>query len=391
MEMGILSMKQIKNIYLIVFAFFEAFLIYTPFTSANAVSCNAGSYPYLSWCHGCIEGCYCTGPGIYQGAGYLQRCDTENKQIRFGAITHSSGWNNVYTCPKDYKFSKPGAKSDADCFAECGGNPVYYKKKSCKSGEYRPKGTNDCKSCPDDGKSYCTGVSNFYPTCDGAGSDQGKSTCDINNGKVPNSTRTGCLDKQCGAGEELKGGKCVKSKINCIAGTYLPANSESCAACPSGKLCLGGDFDKQPIDQGDDGKCDSDSIINSKGSACIKCEAGTAPNATQTACTEAAIHVEPGYYLPANKVTPTKCSGARKYCPGGDYKKGITDVGIFECPFSGRANADGTACNVTISKEQMQYGPVGKNAPLESQCWLRTDPDDYRTCIFGTRFDVSTD
>ena len=413
-KMGILSMRFARTglftIEMVRFICICVSVFCTGAAFAKSDTCGNGQFLFSTKCSTCPAGCYCTG-----GNTETMSLDPDNKikasvlesyckgerdtcpqgKAHGGEAYGACGRHNnakLFRCPSGYAYSAAGATSITRCHAKCGnGQTLYYEQKSCNSGEYRPQGSNDCKPCPDDGKSYCTGVSDFYPTCDGASSDQGKSTCNIDKGKVPNSARTACVDKQCGAGEELKDGKCVSIKIHCIPGEYLPANSESCAACPSGKVCLGGDFDKRSIDQGDDGTCDSNSIINSKGSACIKCEAGTAPNATQTACTEAAIHVEPGYYLPANKITPTKCSGARKYCPGGNYKKGITDVGIFECPFSGRANADGTACNVSITEEQMQYGPAGKNAPLESQCWLRTDPDDYRTCIFGTRFDVSKD
>ena len=414
MEMGILSMRFARTglftIEMVRFICICVSVFCTGAAFAKSGTCSNGQFLFSTKCRTCPAGCYCTGgntetmsldPDNKIKASVLESyCKGESDSCPQGKANGGEAYgacgrhNNakLFRCPRDYAYSAAGATSITSCYAKCNGQPLYYEQKSCKSGEYRPKGTNDCKPCPDDGKSYCTGVSNFYRTCDGASSDQGKSTCDIDNGKVPNSTRTACVDKKCAAGEELKDGKCVSIKIHCIAGEYLPANSESCAACPSGKVCLGGDFDKRSIDQGDDGTCDGNNIINSKGSGCTPCPAGTAPNENHTVCSETAIHVDPGYYLRPNSAEPTSCAnaGARKYCPGGDYKKGPSAAGIFDCPFNGTSE-DHITCNVSITEEQMQYGPAGKNAPLESQCWLRTDPDDYRTCIFGTRFDVSKD
>lgn len=345
---------------------------------ANAVSCSAGNYPYLSWCHGCVEGCYCKGPGFYQGGGYLNSCDPEHGTMKFGALRKDSGWNDVYTCPKNFPLSPGGAKSESDCYQKCSdGTHLQNQSKSCSAGQYRQKGTNDCKSCPDDGKSVCdTGVSSFKPTCAGASSDEGIRTCD--GALIPNANKTQCVEP-----EKPKG-------VGCIPGTYLPANSEECAACPAGYKCPGIDendvIKKQPIDQGIFSCLDENAISKGQSATCTECEKGTTPNEDGTKC-EAAdnIEVEPGKYLPANSTEPRPCKGTKKYCPGGYYGKGTTDRGIFDCPYGSDANKNKTGCVMDLTKDQMKYGIYGREGDTTSQCWIKTDPEDYKTCIYGTR------
>lgn len=387
MEMGetnimILTKQKILN-----FIFLYCAVCFSV-VEARAADCGAGKYSYLyKQCYDCPPGCYCEGVKGAPWHGHV-----------YGTVegwckdrASDTGYMNslgLKLCDINFPMSAKNSKSSKDCYVTINGNRVYNKSITLEKGKYLPVNSSDQVPCGslEDSTHYCPGGKTVKPSFK---KSQGIEEC--TGGQVVNASKTGCETK-CAAGEELKDGKCVSIKIHCIAGTYLPANSESCAACPSGKICLGGDFDKQPIDQGDDGTCDGNNIINSKGSGCTLCPTGTAPNENHTACSETAIHVEPGYYLRPNSAEPTSCAnaGARKYCPGGDYKKGPSAAGIFDCPFNGTSENHIT-CNVSIGEEQMQYGPAGKDAPLESQCWLRTDPDDYRTCIFGTRFDVSKD
>ena len=320
--MGVFLMKQkISAIF-----FCGALLACTPFAKANAVACGAGQYPYLSWCHGCAEGCYCKGPGFYQGAGYLGSCNPANGTMKFGALGKSSGWNDVYTCPKDFPKSKGGAKSEEDCYNDDGGEAVYNKSVDCPAGKYLPARKNACIACKDDSKSYCPGGA-FRASLS---SDQGIQEC--KEGEKPNATKTGCE-------EEII-------------------------------------------------QCEPDEIFTYNRKSCTKCEVGTHPNSSQTECVEAAAQsVQPGYYLPKGAGSkPKQCSESTYYCPGGDYTESSEDQGKFKCPKDTIANQKKTACVVKIKKEQLKKGP-NENTPEEFQCWMNlTDIEKYKLCVIANPY-----
>lgn len=337
---------------------------------ASAVSCSAGQYPYLSWCHGCAEGCYCTGPGFYQGGGYLNSCNPDKSTIRFGALVKNSGWNDVYTCPSKFPKSAPGAKSAEDCYADIGGKKVYNKSIKLTPGNYLPVNSDTATKCKTTGnRYYCPGGMTVTPSFD---RDQGIKECP--SGKQPNSTQTGC----------------ISSSVTCKAGQYLPKNATNCKDC-SGRyyVCTGGTFAvKQSFDQGIR-KCDGAMIANAEHTACIS-ENTTpvsqeVPNIEETP-SSTSIHAEPGFYLPANKSVAVTCSGVKKYCPGGDYDIQPVDQGIFDCPLNGRANATKSACTITLTKDQMKFGPLGIDTTYSRQCWQKTSSaDEFKSCIFGIR------
>jgi len=151
-------------------------------------------------------------------------------------------------------------------------------------------------------------------------------------------------------------GKCVHDTVNCIKGTYLPANSTlttGCRSCPSNKVCPGGDFEVGwDIDQG--------------------------------ALDKTNVTVEPGYYLPKGSNETKKCTSTSKFCPGGKYEPSTSrDQGIVDCPKNSRANDAKTACTITLTKKQLMYGVSGSGGKYSEnalQCWTKTG-DEYRKCM----------
>ena len=244
---------------------------------------------------------------------------------------------------------------------------------TCKPGEYVPKNTYRCVSCDsleygDHSMYVCPGGELFFS----AGADVG-------------------FTEKCIAPSRPDhiAGKCVRDNITCIPGTYLPANSPlgtECSPCPNGKLCLGGTFEPmQSIDQGADGTCQGDTIINDFGNKCIACEFGKKPNSAHTSCVSAgSITVNPGYFLPKGSNTPKGCTGTSRYCPGGSFNMSQTsDQGIENCPANSRTTEDKTACAVTLTKKQMMYGINGTGGRYSEnavQCWTKTGAD-YKACM----------
>ena len=397
--------------------------------SAHAVSCGAGQYPYLSWCHDCTEGCYCTGPGFHQGWGYLYSCDTDKAKTKFGASWQDSGWNNVYTCPKDFPKSEKKAKSVEDCYVEIAGKKIYNKRATVKAGQYLPMQSNTPVACKtDNDKTYCPGGT-FSASLT---SDQGLKKC--SDSEKASSDRT----------------KCEHINVKCEAGRYLPSGWSSCSPCKSDGnryYCPGGSFSAAPSTNMGLKECPSGKVANSDKTGCIvppthcdpgqylprgatqckdcksryylcaggpitvgltydqgirKCDGNLVANAENTSCVTdtvakenlelikslpaGTISVPAGKYLPAGKRTPATCRGTTNYCPGGDFDEASVDQGIVECPKNTRANKDKTACTATFTKIQMQYGPYGKDTPYTRQCWLKTDSaEDFKSCVFGTK------
>ena len=194
--------------------------------------------------------------------------------------------------------------------------------------------------------------------------------------------------------------------MQCIQGSFLPANSKDCAECLDGFVCPGalGENNKPlnkpgeyapdlPIKQGiyypDEICTEADEIVNRTKSGCTSCGAGKKANEQHTECVDAEIEVEPGKYLPANRVEPVNCTGAKKFCPGGWFMKKEIEQGRYDCPFNSTPKKinptspgfDG--CDLNLTQEQMKNGISGNG-----ECWKKTDPDDYRYCIYGMRFEL---
>ena len=394
-----------KITFLMFFACFAGFS-YTAFGACY--NSGAGEYCLTYKKYSCPSGCWCEAVGGDYGA--LDRKGNGKKDISQGQVANwcaGSGtcpWNaggnqcgtsdaaKVFKCPSSYPSSEGGSSKSSDCYNKTScSKTLRYQKIKVPAGYYLPTCSDSAVKCDDSSEcakkgEYCPGAASYgqpdgwYPRLQNE-VYVGCKQCP--EGKVPNKDRTACEDKG-------------PDTYTCIAGEYLPANSESCAACPAGKLCLGGTWEKRAVAQGDDDVCDDDSqIINSKGSACIPCPKGKKANETYTECVEGdPIKVNPGEYLPANSVTPKKCNNARRFCPGGYFRMLAVDQGQYECPNGGTVSADKKSCILTLDKKQMRCGPNGtrqdtEQCVSETPCWIKTDPEDFINCIYGVRFDVN--
>lgn len=118
----------------------------------------------------------------------------------------------------------------------------------------------------------------------------------------------------------------VPKSIECNTNQFLPANSISCANCPSGYTCYGGEavFDEQKSSGIDYTK----KILSSADNVC----AANFPSELYAIYEVKKIDCRPGYYLLANNIECTQCP-ENNYCVGGTYTFNETVTqGIQECP-----------------------------------------------------------
>ncbi len=341
---------------------------------AKSEHCDYGEFFMTKNCSNCPAGCYC--PYISGNrmqldiedeisssqladwcAHKINQCDKPKKSNKYYNEYQECGRNDkaqVFRCPEQFPNSAGGSTSIEQCYTVAGPKKLYYKKITCVSGEYLPINSDTCVPCKTGTSDYCPGLKDVYPSIT---IDQGIKTC--TSGQHANGTHTTCENASDG-------------KIKCVAGTYLPANAEECAACPDGFVCRGNAYSKQPIDQGNE-----------------ECPNGTVPNRTKTECETDPdnISVPRGYYLPANYTTPQPCENLnrKQFCPGGTFAKSSLKQGIIDCPLNSNANENHTGCKLQLTMDQMKYGVATTKTQL-GECWTKTDPEDYRYCIYGTRF-----
>ncbi len=388
----------------------------------------------------CPPGCYCPGGSsvkvVFPNNGTASSISND-KQIydwckQGTKCLESSGHNRcgnsntakVWRCPSDFSNSVTGAKKIEDCYAIIpdNGAKLYYQQIKCDAGKYLPRGWSRCTSCDLDSRYYCPG-GYFIPS---VSKSVGLKECP--SGKVANSAKTTCITSTASS---------QSGSAKCKAGQYLPSGSKQCVSCAnldSRYYCPGGQtFSVASYDQGLK-QCPVNKVADSLHTSCIvqnqptvRCEAGKYLPATASVCTScpgdsryycpggvtfniasfdqglktcaygkeannaktacitvSAIEVPAGKYLPANKVSPATCKGTTNYCPGGQFDMESFDQGIFECPFNSRANSSKTACTITLSKVQMQFGASGTSTPYPRQCWHQTDdPAKYMSCVLA--------
>lgn len=397
-----------------------------------AKNCGSTEFLFTGNCYTCFSGCYCVNHSkkldplntisVSQAQSWcnkqIESCDHSGRN-GYGLCGYSDIMNR---CPSSFPKSDPGATSSEDCYVLSGSTKLHYRSIACMRGKYLPAGSESCADCRTGEKDFCTGGRSLYPSVT---QDQGISTCP--DGKKATANHMACEDMPaatvCPAGTYLRadstsctqcpsdficpGGSyskqsydqgkescegnsvpnanhtaCVSGDVNCIAGTYLPANTKTCAACPDGYVCAGGAFSQQPIDRGKE-RCSGDKVPNEQKTACVSCAAGQKPNDDNTACSDADIVVSPGWYLPANAVQQRQCFGEKKYCPGGEYSKKSTEQGRFDCPYNSNPTKNRAACELKLTKDQLKFGPLGKQGSIE--CWAMTSPEDYTACVYGVR------
>lgn len=320
---------------------------------AKSKTCPVGEFVMSTKCRDCPPGCFCSGGGTetmsLDHKNEIDLDEVKNFCLRKRSSCSHQGKDGygvcgrqdhakLYLCPSIFPNSDGNVSSKNQCFAWSGGQKVYYGKKTCVAGEYLPKNSPKCVECKSGSLDYCPGIKDAEPSTT---ADQGLSSC--SGGKVANASHTDC----------------AFTDVQCIAGTYLPANSISCAPCKNRYYyCPGGTFGKQPINQG---------IFECRGN-------GQSVNETKTACIQGEITIDQGYYLPANTNKQKKCTDEKHYCPGGSFDKKSQDQGRFECPGNSSAKSDKSACVMKISKDDM------------SKCYLSTeDINDtkYKNCVMG--------
>ena len=380
--MGIFHiMKFIKHTFLI--ALFAVMCgVWCPFVAIAAgcgSSAPAGKFCKSSAHYNCRPGCYCTGGSGKDAGGYnfINACKERWNQ-------DPNVWNDgkaahIFLCPADFPNSNSGASKIEDCFAWWANTKINYHRihEGCDAGYYAPAQTwqtNQCVSCANlPSNKYCPGsekeVGGWYVHS----VDYGIKDCP--DGEVASDDKKTCSPAQ------------VKNDdINCVAGTYLPNNSETCSECPDGYVCKGGHWDKAATDQGKVPVAEGcpNGIANYNRSDCKSCDAGYEPNSDHTKCTSKQIIVPAGKYLRKNTAAPTDCAvpnvNSKQYCPGGSFYVQNYDQGKYDCPFSADATSDHKACEMELTKEQLLNGVTGNG-----KCWLKTDPDDYKACIYGVR------
>ena len=356
-------------------------------TPSSAKDCSPGNFLKASICYSCRQGCYCSGSSNSVGSHNVNKACDEHWSSSNGAWTdlHNGG---VWLCPDDFPYSDSGKSTKGSCYTYTENDDVHQKVFYGTSwpivnpGFYAPGGVfptgDNIKSCPEG--YVCYGSNSFTYSKN----DQGLSTCP--SGQKPNSEKTACEE--------------VKNTITCATGAYLPAGAETCEACLSGYVCLGstklqseGWYKTDGVDQGlllpkdactsTHGFDNEHYVANAYGNGCDKCPIGTKANADHTECVAAPIKISAGYYLPANSVQQQSCNNPKKFCPGGEFWKSSVDQGQYDCPFTGTsASSNYQRCTVTLSSEQLKFGVLGNNG---SQCWSKTDPEDFQYCVLGLR------
>lgn len=111
----------------------------------------------------------------------------------------------------------------------------------------------------------------------------------------------------------------------CGNGFYLPANAESCEACPNLYTCPGGSFTFN--EENSQGLMADGLILNDVENGC-----GLYVTRLTARFTANTYTCSAGYYLPANGIECAVCPN-NNYCPGGTYTYSETVTqGIMECP-----------------------------------------------------------
>ena len=256
-----------------------------------SLSCDAEYYlpAGSSDCEECPAGYYC--PGL-SDADF----DEENDQ-------------GITQCPASRPFSGTRSYESNQCYAY----------KTCQSGTYLPAGALECATCLSG--YYCTYGSYQF----NANNAQGLTAC---SGATPNSLPGATNAGACFAG-------------TCAAGTYLPKGASTCATCPAGFWCGGGNYTfSDQIDQGAV-QCDSATPFSEAGS-------------DESSDCRATVACVMGTYLPGNSQTCETCL-AGYYCDGANspYSFGANAQGLTQCdatkPFSNPGATSDSACYASIT------------------------------------------
>ena len=277
----------------------------TPFSptgasAANAcsagVSCEAGTYLPANGaeCVSCPAGSYCVG-GVF---GF-----------------NANAAQGITACDSATPLSPEGATSANACYTTV----------TCDAGYYLPANSLVCTPCAVG--NYCLGG-------------------ELNSNVSTASGLTACPNATPFSEEGASASNQCYANIICFTGTYLPANSLSCATCTANNYCLGGVFGY--------------STTSAQGlTACPQATPYAPAGSTGSSdCTAAAeIVCDAGTYLPANATACAPCTSGN-YCIGGHFVQGASNQGIATCP-TGYTSAAGTEnegfCYQTTTINCAQY------------------------------------
>ena len=349
-------MKFIKSSFLTTVLLYGLLIPYSASAGCENKTCPAGQFLFTTTCYSCYPGCYCLGsakkycvdPDDELSGGTLANwcktgahCTDHYGGWACGHVGRSGDSSEIYRCPSTHPNSGSGAQSINACYAVGGdGKPYYYPNtppasggsgsttRKCEQGFYIEQGQTGCDYCPT-GK-YCPDYDIEYT--------------------VPLGTPQGAKD------------------------------------CPSGYEPNYDDKPPQFYDYcAEDEHKDYPRCQYERGArSCIKkCSVGQVRN-DDNECVDKQFYVSAGAYLRKNTTEPTNCDApnvnSKQYCPGGSFYVQNYDQGKYDCPFNADATSDHKACQLKLTKEQLLNGVTGNG-----KCWLKTDPDDYKACIYGVR------
>ncbi len=372
---------------------------------AEIYECPDGEYHLTRTCRDCPPGCYCEksnntgldpeGDGeaeIYKSdviawCSYGKKCPWSAGGNQCGASDAAT----IYRCPADFPYSNGRSTKITDCYNKAkDGTKVPYAEIECKAGQYLKKGTAECAPCSNDvlePNEYCPKGKHLFSADD----NKGIETCP--SGQFHSADFTECV-----------------SGIECEAGQYLPKNTYACHPCndraslkkneycPEGTFSYSKTKDSMPATcptgqrpltdkTGCELDCDNNEVPNKNGTACEPCPEGKYANDGK--CEDIPKNPKPcpaGQYYKGSIKDCAPCVGSTRYCPGSEYFDGNSskDQGIYDCPAGGIANRIKDACNITLSKDMMIYGPGGKTTETARQCWnMHNRISDYIKCLFG--------
>ncbi|MBR3930762.1 MAG: hypothetical protein IKJ62_04255, partial [Alphaproteobacteria bacterium] len=215
------------------------------------ITCSAGTYLGASGtaCSNCTPGNWCGG----------------------GAYKFSTSAQGITACGGSLTSNAKATKKES-CFVECA------------AGTYLAKAGTSCATCT--ANNYCPGATYYYSSA----ATQGLNAC---GGDLTSGTGASARS-QCG--------------LTCAAGAYLAGGTTSCATCPKGNFCVGGDFNfNANTDQGIE--------------MCPIGRYGATTGLKTSACTDKCAA---GYYGASKGQIASTCSGkcqADYWCPAGSTSK----------------------------------------------------------------------
>ena len=110
-----------------------------------------------------------------------------------------------------------------------------------------------------------------------------------------------------------------KNEYTCLPGYFLPADAETCAACPNGYTCDGGTFNYNATNAQGLTKTSPNSYVTAENA----CAANTIPKRLYAIMAPITYTCPSGYFLPANSTECATCPNGYT-CAGGNFPVNTT-------------------------------------------------------------------